>query len=518
MAAGRVDSPGSAGWQGAALPLALLVQASLLFYDLDLLPMWGDEVFTIHVADRPWERIPEILHRDIHPPLYYALAKLWAALPWPVEPVISLRIMSAVCCLASTLVIDRLWLRRAEPVQRACFLILWAVSPALILYSRMARSYSLQLLVSAVATRCGWDLIADPNSRRNRLRFGVAGATLLYTHYLPGIAICGAVGMVLAIRWLRSRDGAILRGMVVSYLLMALLYLPWLATFAYALSRVSRAEPYVLFDDTLLETLVKLSFWFTSFSFGESFPTWAIFLGLAVAPPLIWLVWKGVRRERNWIAIPALAGAIGYFGAAAWVSFPFVGARMLFLLPFYLLCLTRGITAHPRLGAAVLAGILTVHAGALSSYYRKEGFLNAGYTLPTPEIVETMKSTSRAETLILLDSYNTDAEPIVRALGDGAHIVRIRSTHEAGQARIEAAKRDWKTIWFLRSTHDTSPAATLTALQKELADRHPGRPTPLVPYSDADRWAAGILGWDAATGHHYVLLEFRRAPSGAPTP
>jgi hypothetical protein len=324
--------------------------------------------------------------------------------------------------------------------------------------------------------------------------------------------------MVLAIRWLRSRDGVILRSMVVSYLLMALLYLPWLATFAYALSRVSRAEPYVLFDDTLLETLVKLSFWFTSFSFGESFPTWAIFLGLAVAPPLIWLVWKGVRRERGWVAIPALAGAIGYFGAAAWVSFPFVGARMLFLLPFYLLCLTRGITAHRKLGAAVLAGMLAIHAGALSSYYRKEGFLNAGYTLPTPEIVETMRTTPREDTLILLDSYTTDAEPIVRALGDEARIVRIRSAHEAERARTETAKQDWATIWFLCSTHDTSPGESLTALQKQLKQHYPEQLTPLVPYSDADRWAAGILGWDAATGHHYVLMEFRRAPSGASTP
>jgi hypothetical protein len=191
---------------------------------------------------------------------------------------------------------------------------------------------------------------------------------------------------------------------------------------------------------------------------------------------------------------------------------------MLFLLPFYLLCLTRGIIAHPRLGAAVLAGILTVHAGALSSYYGKEGFLNAGYTLPTPEIVETMRTTPREDTLILLDSYNTDAEPIVRALGDEARIVRIRSAHEAERARTEAAKQDWETIWFLRSTHDTSPGESLTALQKQLKQHYPEQLTPLVPYSDADRWAAGILGWDAATGHHYVLMEFRRAPSGASTP
>lgn len=512
MAAGRLDSPRSAGWHSAALPLALLVQASLLFYNLDLLPMWGDEVFTVHVVGRPWDRVPEILHRDIHPPLYYALAKIWAALPLPAEPVIALRMMSAIFCLASTIVIDRLWLRNTEHPRRACFLALWAVSPALILYSRMARSYSLQLLVSAVALRCGWDLVANPTSRRHRLFFGVSGAVLLYTHYLPGIAISGAVGIVLAIRWLRSRDGAILRGTVISYLLMALLYLPWLATFAYAISRVSRAEPYVLFDDTLLETMVKLSFWFTSFSFGESFPTWAIFLGLAAAPPLIWLVWLGIRREGNWIAIPALAGAIGYFGAAAWVSFPFVGARMLFLLPFYLLCLASGITAQRRPGAAVLAGILAVQAGALSSYYRKQGFLNAGYTLPSPEIVDTMRTTPPAETLILLDSYNTDAEPIVRALGGGARIVRIRSAHEAERARSEAAKQDWNTIWFLRSTHDTSPGKSLTALQKELKQHYPEQLTPLVPYSDADRWAAGILGWDTASGHHYVLLEFRRAP------
>src|SRR5690242_15337838 len=61
----------------------LCVQALLLFHNLDLLPVWGDEVFTLRTVSHSLREIVTILEHDIHPPLYYFLLHWWARLPLP---------------------------------------------------------------------------------------------------------------------------------------------------------------------------------------------------------------------------------------------------------------------------------------------------------------------------------------------------------------------------------------------------------------------------------------------------
>ena len=84
------------------LPFFLLLQAGLLFYRIDLLPVWGDEQFTLNLVARPWSEIPSALAADIHPPLYYFLTKAWIALPWPGSLLTQVRALSVVWALLST--------------------------------------------------------------------------------------------------------------------------------------------------------------------------------------------------------------------------------------------------------------------------------------------------------------------------------------------------------------------------------------------------------------------------------
>jgi hypothetical protein len=53
----------------------LPIQAALLLTRLDLLPIWGDEQFTLEVVALPWNQIGSALAADIHPPLYFGLLK-----------------------------------------------------------------------------------------------------------------------------------------------------------------------------------------------------------------------------------------------------------------------------------------------------------------------------------------------------------------------------------------------------------------------------------------------------------
>jgi len=497
------------------LPGFLLLQASLLFYRLDLLDAWGDEVFTLRVIGLPWNEIPGILYQDIHPPLYYVLAKAWVQLGGlqlgPAgDLVVQVRALSAVFCLLSTVLIYFAWLRRTAFSTRVWFLALWTLSPTLLMYSRMARSYSLQLAVAAVALRLAWKLIQQPKSLRAGFWHGLGCATLLWVHYLPGLAVTAGAGLALAYGWWREKEPKRLQSLLFASLVTAVLYAPWLPTLAHAVTQVPGREVYSLAQGVFLETSVKLIYWFTSFTFGEAFPTWAIVVGVITGPGVIWLLSLGWQNRWGWLPFALTVAVIAYIGASAWVTFAFVGARLLFLLPFYLLWLLRGRSSSPKLGSAVCVAMLVVSAGSLTSYFQKEGFLNQGYLVPFREIADHIRDHSGTrKSVILIDGYNTDAAPLIELLRGDFFWVEIRGGRREARARKEIRSGEWSTIWFLRRSHDVSPDGSISRLGDEIASKYEARQRFFVPFSYVDRWALKFLGRDDSSGHHYQLTEFR---------
>src|SRR5215472_8095393 len=121
------------------LAVCLPVQAGLLFADLGRLPMWGDEQSSLARAV-----FAEVPSNTVHPGLYFLLLRGWLSVLCGGPSVVGARALSALFVLAATVAIDRCWLRSLDQRSRTWFLILWTLSPALLLYGRMARSYSLQ--------------------------------------------------------------------------------------------------------------------------------------------------------------------------------------------------------------------------------------------------------------------------------------------------------------------------------------------------------------------------------------
>ncbi len=513
-------SPRQGPWlQWLILPGFLLLQASLLFCRLDLLDAWGDEIFTLRVSGLPWNEIPEILQQDIHPPLYYVLAKAWVQLGWTADRVVQIRALSAVVCLISTVLIYFLWLKRTPLSTRVWFLALWTLSPTLLMYSRMARSYSLQLAVSVVALAWAWKLIQQPKSLRAAFWHGLGCAMLLWVPYLPGLAVTGGAGLVLACGWFQHKDcfqekgRKRLQALLFALLVTTVLYAPWLPTLAHAVRQVPRREVYSVAQGFVLETFVNLAYWFTSFTFGEAFPAWAMMLGLLVGPAVIWLLGLGWQNRWGWFPLLLTAACVAYAGASAWVTFSFVGARLLFLLPFYLLWILRGRENSPKLGSIVCLAMLIVSAGSLTSYFQKEGFLNHGYLVPFREIADHIREHSQArKSVVLIDGYNTDAGPLVELLHEDFFLVEIRGKRREARAREEIRSDNWTRIWFLRRSHDISPGRMISRLEEELVSKYERRQRFFVPFSDLDRWALRIFDREDSSGHHYQLSEFRRLP------
>ena len=93
-------------WMEAyCLPMCLILQAALLFWRLDLLPVWGDEQFTLDTSSQALAGILEAVRNDIHPPLYYVLVHYWLHLPWSAALIVKARAFSGLWALAATVLL-----------------------------------------------------------------------------------------------------------------------------------------------------------------------------------------------------------------------------------------------------------------------------------------------------------------------------------------------------------------------------------------------------------------------------
>ncbi len=464
-----LSSPDGAARRYRTLTLLLLVLLQCVLYgiNLRLLPMWGDETFTVETVSETPARIVQIVREDIHPPLYFLLAHWWNRIPIGSDPLVRLRALSALFAILTTIFLDRHWLRNASQNLRNWFLLFWIFSPCLLLFSRMARSYSLQALLAAVAIWCLLQFAEDAAGWKNLAAFVAALTALLYTHYLPGIAIWVGANLLLVMRLRRGRS--IWKTWLLPNALVAILYLPWLVTLSGALGQWRHGEVYSLTGNVWAEQALKLCFWFYSFTFGESVPLWLLSVSAVLALPCLWLVVSGARLRRDWLWPALFASAVAFLGATRWVLYPFMGARLLFLLPLFLLALAVGVTIKGRLGTALGVVLFVVNLAGLWSYYGARDLLNPGYLVPNERIAAEIVRYSRSDdTVVWIDELNFDGTTLESYLPKSYRIRELTSRESVEAARSELDAGAIRHVWFFRSAHDISPGHEFEKLESQM--------------------------------------------------
>ncbi len=491
------------------LVLCLPVQAALLFYNLALLPVWGDETFTLSVVRLPLARIAARLAADMHPPFYFYLLHGWMGLPLPGAEIARARAFSALWPLLATLVVYRLWLATRETAgTRRWFLALWTLSPCLLLYGRMARSYGMQLALAPVALYAGLRFLTEPRRRVWQIACAGAVALLLYTHYAAGGSVAIAIASVAVWHAVRQRTAAPLQGLAVVSALAVALYVPWLLMLGQAVTKWgARGEVYSLAGNRAGDQIVKLAYLFGSFCFGETMSTAVVIAALAVAPLAALLLWRGTRSAPEWLPLAAISAALGFVAATRWVTYPFVPARMLFLFPFFLLLVVRGRERSPRTGAAACALMIAIALASFPSYYRKAGFLNKGYAAPFEEMAALVNQDTTPGALVAIDAFNADAYDLRTRLDRKDNVVILDSP--AAFARVAASNAP--AIWFLKNGHDVSAGGRNRRLAADLAGKYSVRRHLFQPFSWIELLVLRWAGWPERPTHFYEVLEMRRA-------
>jgi len=352
-----------------ALRLALLGRNSL----------WYDEAHTAWTSAMPWGRLFEVVRAvDTHPPLYYALIKLWTAVAGVSET--ALRVPSA-CFGTASVVLTYALARRIVPPQTAVLAaFLSAVAPLGIMASQDARMYTLLELLTLGATLA---LAAAAATRRRLAWAAYAGlvALTVYTHYL-GLLVVAAHGLW-TVRYRRSAAPAWLASVGAA----AVLYAPWVPSVWWQATHSPILGWYV---QPLYGSVVDLA---GLFAFGGSLLGTATFFAPGPLPwldriilvlPFLLVCWRGaaaLRSDREALALVGLPLAVpvgGMLLLSLIRPLPvFVPRWFSFLTPFYAILLARGVfdvadhvrARRDRVVAFVTAALLLYSVPTLGQYY-----------------------------------------------------------------------------------------------------------------------------------------------------
>jgi hypothetical protein len=294
---------------------------------------------------------------------------------------------------------------------------------------------------------------------------------------------------------------------------IALLYLPWLTTMFRALTAWRTSTTYQV-NNLFVDQLVRIAYWFVSFSFGETISTVGIVLGAVLIPALAFALYRGMRSRPRWMGLVVAASLIAYIGVSRWTGFPFTPARVLFALPFFLILLAKGIDSS-RLGSILFAGLLVIYISGDYNYFAKIGYLNKAYCVPYQEMAavithDSARDSPASTAVLLIDGYSSVSEPLLNRLGKGVRVISL-DNEQAADEELESVRHGPGVIWFWRRTHDTSPDKFVSRLEAELARGRLVKQYDYLPYSKPERWILRLLRGPGQPEYFYRLSEMRQS-------
>jgi mannosyltransferase len=206
--------------------LPALVGAGLLRgYGLGREGLWLDELSSVTVAREPWALLPRVLRdHDNHPPLYFALLKLWGAVAGYGDAAV--RVPSLAAGVALVWLVGALAGRLAGPEARRYGWCLAGSASFLVYHAREARNYS--LLAALALGSAVLSLDAAPTFRAGpSARWTAVALAALHTHvYAPFSLAAQALAAWVAWRRAGRPLGAGRRALFAGGAVAAL-FLPW---------------------------------------------------------------------------------------------------------------------------------------------------------------------------------------------------------------------------------------------------------------------------------------------------
>jgi 4-amino-4-deoxy-L-arabinose transferase-like glycosyltransferase len=332
-------------WPGAAAAVA--VASGLGLYHLGARSLWGDEAFSVTLARKPFGEFWHVVATSqANMSLYYVLLRGWTALGDGEAVVRLLSLLAGVLAVAVLYrAAESLFDRRVATLAA----LLLAVNGFFLRYAQEARSYSLVLLLTTVATVL-FLMLEERRAPSLDAAYVAVGGLAFYAHFFAAFVLAGhLLALAVAGRPVRAqllRLGAI-GALVVPLALFALF------RDAGQVSHLKRPTPASVED-----ALRQLA--------GGTRPLLALYAVAVVLAAAGWLRRRGWRYEwpmvvaATWAATPVVGSVVVSLGK------PLFAPRFLIVaMPGIVLLVAVGLTRLP-LPVAAVAGALVL---ALSSLH-----------------------------------------------------------------------------------------------------------------------------------------------------
>lgn len=188
--------------------------------------LWFDEIFSVHAAEHEWGSIFWFVAQDlIHPPLFYALLKLWIGIGG--DSVQWLRLLPLLFSVLTLIPFFRLG--RELNLERPVILIgifLLAMNGALIKYAQTLRMYSMLMFLAVLSM---WLFARYFNRGKSFVPLLITNFLLIYTHYYGWLVVGTEVAAILVFQRIKWRRAVVMTGS------LAISFTPWLWTIWWAM-------------------------------------------------------------------------------------------------------------------------------------------------------------------------------------------------------------------------------------------------------------------------------------------
>lgn len=422
----------------AALTLILLLGALLRIVNIGQQPLWADEGFSAFAITQP--DLLLALMRDVHPPVYFAGLKAWAALAGLSE--LALRwftLLPSMVSIALMPLLAREVLRlhplgqtgqtlhpgsaRAAAVVPVLAALLMALAEMEFYIVQEVRSYSLHVLLAMLSMWAflRWCRGAGGRPGRWAALWVVSTTLLIYTHYLG--AWTGVVQGLYALLFLRGRQRVAAVGLL---LIPAALFAGWLLAVVLPY-QTAKANADATIDASTLTTLL----WYARSYLTQQ---WPLMLGLTLLG-LVALRGGAVRVR------PVNAAALLLLWIAVPVALTFIGNLRFSILTYYrisqitpplVLLWALGLMAFQGRVRWFLIAVITVYGVFTVDFYRPK--------FPEPEFAALASQFARPGDVVLMDMKGVDFSLqyyLERQLPPGVTLLSLRQTLEWERERFE---------------------------------------------------------------------------------
>ncbi len=204
--------------------MAFLVAGIIGWHRLTYTTVWYDEYLTIQTIRLDWRTIVHGDYpRELHPPLYFLMLKLWTSIFGPYE--IAMRLFSLLFTLINIILIAILTRQMAGWRVATAMTLLFTLHPLHIYHSVMIRMYPFWLFCCLLALLAYFRYTAADKPRIAWLLImGLALTASMYTQYL-GVLMALTLGLFSLIQWIARRDKR-QYSVIATVILSGLFYIP----------------------------------------------------------------------------------------------------------------------------------------------------------------------------------------------------------------------------------------------------------------------------------------------------